>query len=123
MKIGRAVKQGFCLSPILFNLCSECLTVGALGGFGELNIGGQIINSVKCADGLVLLVKGEMVLQDRIGKLIEIGRSYGMEMNVEKQKLRISGQPYPVKLMIDQKQLENVEFFKYLGSMVTNDWR
>jgi hypothetical protein len=25
--------------------------------------------------------------------------------------------------MIDQKQLENVEFFKYLGSMLTNDVR
>ena len=25
--------------------------------------------------------------------------------------------------MIDQKQLENVEYFKYLGSMLTNDGR
>jgi hypothetical protein len=78
--------------------------VGALGGFGQLKIGGKIINSVKCADGLVLLVKGEMVLQDRIGKLIEIGRSYGMEMNVEKTEvMSLSGQPFPVKLTIDQK--------------------
>ena len=28
----------------------------------------------------------------------------------------ISRQPFPVKNMIDQKQLENVESFKYLGS-------
>jgi hypothetical protein len=47
-----------------------------------------------------------------------------MEMNVEKTKvMRISGQPSPVKIMIDQKQLENVEFFKYLGSILTNDGR
>jgi hypothetical protein len=65
-----------------------------------------------------------MVLQDMIDKLIEIGRCYGMEMNVEKTKvMRISRQPFPVKLMIDQKQLENVESFKYLGSMLTNDGR
>jgi hypothetical protein len=45
-----------------------------------------------------------------IGTLIEIGRSYGMEMNVEKTELmRISRQPSPVTIMIDQKQLENVE--------------
>jgi len=25
--------------------------------------------------------------------------------------------------MIDQKQLENVEYFKYLGSLITNDAR
>ena len=29
----------------------------------------------------------------------------------------------PVTNMIDQKQLENVECFKYLGSMLTNDGR
>jgi len=59
-----------------------------------------------------------------IDKLTEIGECYGMEMNVEKTKvLRISRQPYPVKIMIDQKQLENVESFKYLVSILTNDGR
>ena len=34
-----------------------------------------------------------------------------MEMNVEKTKvMRISRQPSPVTIMIDQKQLENVEY-------------
>ena len=37
--------------------------------------------------------------------------------------MRISRQPCPVKIMIDQKQLQNVEFFKYLGSILTNDGR
>ena len=47
-----------------------------------------------------------------------------MEMNVEKTKvMRISRQPFPVKIMIDQKQLENVEFIKYLRSILTNDGR
>jgi len=59
-----------------------------------------------------------------IDKPIKIGRCYGTEMNVEKTKVkRISRQPFPVKIMIDQKQLENVESFKYLGSMLTNDGR
>jgi hypothetical protein len=45
-----------------------------------------------------------------------------MEMNVEKTKVkRISRQPLPVKIMRDQKQLKNVESFKYLGSILTND--
>ena len=37
--------------------------------------------------------------------------------------MRISRQPFPVKIMKDQKQLENVESFKYLGSMLANDGR
>jgi len=44
-----------------------------------------------------------------------------MEMNVEKTKVMSSSrQPFPVKIMIDQKQLQNVESFKYLGSILTN---
>ena len=43
-----------------------------------------------------------------------------MEMNAEKTKvMRILRNPFPVNIMIDQKQLENVEFFKYLGSILT----
>jgi hypothetical protein len=124
VKTGRGVRQECCLSPILFNLHSKCLTKEALEGFGDFKIGGQIIHIVKYADDLVLLAKEEKVLQDMIDKLIEIGRCYGMEINVEKTKvMRISRQPFPIKIMIDQKQLENVESFKYLGSMLTNDGR
>jgi hypothetical protein len=112
VKIGRGVRQRYCLSPILFNLYIKYLTKEVLEGFGDLKIGGQIINTVKYADDLVLLAKEETVLQDIIDKLIEIGRCYGIEMNVEKTKvMRISRQPFPVKRMIDQKQLKNVEFF------------
>jgi hypothetical protein len=95
-----------------------------LEGFGDFKIGGQIIHTVKYAVDLVLLAKEEKVLQDMIDKLIEIGRCYGMEMNVEKTKvMRISRQPLPVKIMVDQKQLEKLESFKYLGSILTNDER
>jgi len=46
---------------------------------------------VKYADDLVVMAKEEMVLQGMIDKLIETGRYYGMEMNVEKTKeMRIS---------------------------------
>jgi len=91
VKIGRGVRQGCCLSPILFTLYSECLTKETLEEFGDSKIGGKIIQTVKYADDLVLLAKEEKVLQDMIDKLIEIGRRYGMEMNVEKTKLmRIS---------------------------------
>jgi len=103
---------------------SECLTREALEGFGDFKIGGQIIHTVKYADDFVLLAKEEKVLQDMIDKLIEIGRCYGTEMNVEKTKvMRISRQPSPVKIMINQKQLENVESFKYLVRILTNDGR
>jgi hypothetical protein len=46
--------------------------------------------------------------------LIDIEKSYGMEINVEKSKvLRTSNQPSPAQIMVDQKQLENMEYLKY----------
>ena len=56
----------------------------ALDGLGDFKIGGRIIQTVKYADDLVLMANEETVLQGMIDKLIEIGRGYGMEMNVEK---------------------------------------
>ena len=88
----------FCVwTSTLFNLYSEYLTKEALEGLGDFKIGGQIIHTVKYADDLVLLAMEEKLLQDMIDKLIEFGRCYGMEMNVEKTKvMRISRRPLPV---------------------------
>ena len=74
VQIGRGVRQGCCLSPILSTLYNECLTKEVLDGLGDFNIGGQIIQTVKYADDLVLMAKEEKVLQGMIDKLIEIGR-------------------------------------------------
>jgi len=65
---------------------SKCLTKEALDRIGDFNFGGQIIQTVKFADDLVLMAKEETVLQGMIDKLIEVESCYGMEMNVEKQK-------------------------------------
>jgi len=82
------------------------------------------LHTVKYADDLVLLAKEEKMLQDMIDKLNENEGCYGMEINVEKTKvMRISRQPFPVYIMINQEQLENVECFKYLDSSLTNDGR
>jgi hypothetical protein len=47
----------------------------------------------------------------------------GRECGKKNKIMRISRQPFPVKMMIDQKQLETVESSKYSGSILTNDGR
>ena len=56
-----------------------------------------IFHTVKYADDLVLMSKEETMLQCTTDKLIETGRCCGMEMNVEKIKVkRISRRPSAV---------------------------
>jgi hypothetical protein len=73
-RIGKGVRQRCSLSPIIFNSCSEYLTREAVEGDVGLEIGGQVICSVKYADDLMLLAKKETVLQSMTGRLIEVGR-------------------------------------------------
>jgi hypothetical protein len=41
----------------------------------------------------------------------------------ETKVMRISRQLFPVTIVVDQKQLENMKSFKYWGSILTNDGR
>ena len=64
------------------------------------------------------------MLQGIIDRLAETQKCYGMEMNVEKTKvIRTSRKPSPVQVMIDQKPLQNIAYFNYLDSIITNDAR
>jgi hypothetical protein len=42
---------------------------------------------------------------------------------VKNKVMSISRQPSPIHIVIDQKQLDNVEYFNCVGSMLTNDVR
>ena len=50
----------------------------------EVRIGG---NAVKYADELVKVSEEETLLQGMTDSLVDVGRSWRMEMNVEKQKV------------------------------------
>jgi hypothetical protein len=47
----------------------------------------------------------------------------GSECGKKTKVMRISRQPSPIQTMIDQNQPENMEYFKCLVSMITNDAR
>jgi hypothetical protein len=77
-------------------------------GLRDFKVGGQIIGMVRYADDLVLLAKEDTILQSMTDKLTEVRRGYGMETNVEKTKtMRISRQPTPLQIKIDNKSVEN----------------
>jgi hypothetical protein len=53
----------FCHLPFQFVIFAHYFTKLSLEGSGDLEIGGQVICTVKCADEFVLLAKEGMVLQ------------------------------------------------------------
>jgi len=74
------------------------------------------------ADDLVLLGKKGTVLQSMIDRIIERGRCYGMEVNVEKTEvMRIPIHSSPVQSMIDKIGLDDVEYVFILGRMMIKD--
>jgi hypothetical protein len=48
---------------------------------------------------------------------------YECRQNKSNENIKTTRQPSTVTIMIGRKQLENVECFKYLGSILTNDVR
>jgi hypothetical protein len=75
-------------------------------------------------DWMLSVTNSIRLIQGMSGKITGTGICYGMEMKVKNTKIiRISMQPFPIQIMIDQKQLETVEYFNYLGSLIRNDAR
>ena len=65
-------------------LLQQILTKETREVFGDFKVWEQVIQTVKYTDNLVPLAKAGAVLQGMIERPVDIGRCYGMEMNVEK---------------------------------------
>jgi hypothetical protein len=85
MKTGKVFEKNAVLSPILLKLYNKYITEEPLGFFETSK---QVICTLKYSDYLSLLAKKETVLRDMTDRLIEVGSCCGMEMNVEKTKVK-----------------------------------
>jgi hypothetical protein len=79
---------------VIVTVYSKCCTKEAFEGFGDFKTGGHLICTVKYANDLVLLCKEETAQLGMTDRLIQVGRHYGMETNVEKTTvMRIKNKP------------------------------
>jgi retron-type reverse transcriptase len=123
-KIGRGVRQGCPLSPILFNIYIEEVIRETLEEVNEgIKVGGRIIKALRFADDQAMMAGSQGGLQKMIDKLNRISMEYDMRINIKKTKvMRISrGGAETVRITLNGEIIEQVKSFCYLGSTITED--
>jgi Reverse transcriptase (RNA-dependent DNA polymerase). len=65
MEIVGGVREGCCMSPILFNLYGKYLMMGALAEIQDFKIGGRIISKLRFADDTAITANTQEELQDK----------------------------------------------------------
>ena len=57
-----------------------------------------------------------------VNRLPDTGRKYGMEINIDKsQVMRVSRRNESLQITVKNRELKEVDHFKYLGSVLTRD--
>lgn len=122
-KIGKGVRQGCILSPLLFNLYAETirrkldLDESIIG----VKIGGRNINNLRYADDTTLLAESVQDLEDLILRVKEESERMGLYLNVKKTKIMTTASNGQVHIAIDGEEIEVVKDFIFLGSIIEQD--
>ena len=117
------MRQGCVLSPCLFNLYTGEV-FRQIEDCKRVTIDGININNLRYVDDTVLLADTMEDLQAIVYKVSDIGKVYGMKINVKKTKLtvisRVANKPQ-VNITKDGTEIEQVAKFTYLGQLITED--
>jgi hypothetical protein len=125
-EIGRGVRQGCLISPMLFSIYAEKMMTEVLGEVEEgIKVGGKLLSDIRFADDQAMVAGTEEGLQRMMLVMNEVAIRYGMKINIKKTKaMRISRKGGGrLNIMIEGKQVEQVKRFKYLGALITEDGR
>ena len=89
----KGVRQGYILSPCLFNLYAEYIMRNA--GLDEAQAGikmaGRNINKLRYADDITLITESEEELNSLLMKVKEESEKVGLKLNIQKTKIMASG--------------------------------
>ncbi|KAG7196381.1 hypothetical protein KM043_018805, partial [Ampulex compressa] len=126
--LGRGVRQGDPLSPLLFNLVVD-RALGILSEDVGFRMGGYLVNALAYADDIVLLSSTTMGLQENLERLSSAFQVHGLEINAKKSgvlSLVASGRDKKVKVVTQPSftlggsllpQRSPVEVWSYLGAL------
>ena len=119
------LKQGCCLSPILFNMYINDLHQIFGEDCAPTSLNGLNISSLSFADDLVLLSQTKEGLANCLNHLENYCNTWGLKVNDDKTKVLVFNRPFTKNIknlnyFIDGKKIVTVKSYTYLGIEVTN---
>ena len=117
---GKGVRQGYMLSPCLFNLYAEYImqNVRLDEAQAGIRIAGRNNNNLRYVDDTTLMSESEEP-KSLLMKVKEESEKVGFKLNIQKTKIMASG---PItSSQIDGEITETVRDFIFLGSNITAD--
>ena len=81
------------------------------------------LNNIRYADDTVIVATTEKDIQNLLDVVNEKGQKFNVEMNVEKTKVLVISRDQNTRanLQLNGQVIEQVECFKFLGSIITDD--
>lgn len=120
-QVGNGVRQGCCLSPLLFVIYMDKIIKSARFS-GKVNIGDISVDCLAYADDLVLMADSVGDLQLSINELNRACNEFQMKISAAKTKVMHVGKVrMNVLCLLDDFSLEQVSEFKYLGCVFSED--
>ena len=117
-QVRKGLRQGWILSPCLFNLYAEYImkNSGLDEAQGGIKISERNINNLGYTDGTILMAESEE-LKSVLMKMKEESEKIGLKCNIQKTKIMASGSI--TSWQIDEETMQTVTDFIFLGSKIT----
>ena len=124
--VEKGIRQGWVLSPMLFNTCEEMIMRMLESEISERAgyiIGGRSVWNLRYADDTTLNARSCNELQQQVSAIENISAQFVLTINATKTHMMVIDAESDADqvITIAGKAIGRVERFKFLGSIVTND--
>ncbi|EYC40231.1 hypothetical protein Y032_0623g763 [Ancylostoma ceylanicum] len=115
--ISTEVRQGCVISPLLFNTVVDAIMRSVMKNRIGVEFGrGQFITDLMYADDLAIFANDEDEAISILHDISMISEAYGLTINADKTTI-LTTDGTPVSVLLNGVELEQVQHFKYLGSI------